>query len=851
MKPATLQPNTHRPRPATSLFVMACLMAAFALLTSCAGPRAGAGSNPSLRNAILLWHNLPEQEAVALENVIDRYRRANPEVEVVVQPQGADMDAQFLRATRSGLGPNLLLTGSTGLRELVADGAILPLDQRLSADDLARYLSVALRTLQVDGQLYGQPMAVATQVLYTNRALVDQPPSTLDELMEAVNGGQRILMNSQFLEMVWSARAFGVELFDGRGAPQDTTAGIANWLAWTEQVRDTPGFILDDNSEALRNRFLEGDIPYYVGRSDELGALSAALDADLGVAPLPAGPGGSAGPPLTTTALLINALSSERQIQHSLELVRFITSSDQQAALMREASLASANGQTRISEGLYPRIAAVTAQARTSIPYSSETLIQEAHAVLAEAFNRTMSGLAAASEAAASAQATLIDQFGFPGGETASAVCDASGPLTLLADRSARQHIILRTLVNGFARVCPGITVTIRSAPLSDSLDDVVATTEQVQEAIVATGADLLFMPHLDLPTLAEAGVIAPITGLLDSALMQQMRPITVLAMRSANQFYGVPVMVDLQTLYHNRDLVSDPAGTLADLRAQAQNGAPVVLDGSFAWGFWGVGAFGGQLFGPDGQFALSPIALTRWLAWLQESGQRFSIRSTPARSEVRQLFLDGRSAYYVGISNEFAELAGRLGEENLAVALMPQGPAGPGRPLTTIDGLMLPAGLSTQQAALAGRFLNYAASVAAQTDLLDEHQVLPANSGVRLGAYPDAVRMAVQLQTSALLQRTPWLEIVFQLGDQAYRQVLQEGRDPAEAVAEMYDQLSAEAERHEIIMPTPEAPQLPAPANAPVDETPPLDETPPAVETPTGSNEESPTPPAPVGRVP
>jgi arabinogalactan oligomer/maltooligosaccharide transport system substrate-binding protein len=848
MKPVAPQPAARRSWPLAGLVVVLCCSL---LLTSCTGARAGAGSKPSPRNAVLLWHNLPEQEAAALENVIDRYRRANPEREVIVQAQGADMDAQFLRATRSGLGPNLLLTSSTGLRELVASETILPLDQRLSADDLARYLSVALRTLQIDGQLYGQPMAVATQVLYYNRALADQPPSTLDQLMEAVNGGQRILLNSQFLEMVWSARAFGVELFDSQGNPQDTTAGIANWLAWAEQVRDTPGFILDDNSEALRNRFLEGDIPYYIGRSDELSALSAALDADLGVAPLPAGPGGSAGPPLTTTALLINALSSERQIQHSLELVRFITSSDQQAALMREASLAPANGQTRISEGLYPHIAAVIAQARTSIPYSSETLIQEAHAVLAEAFNRTMGGLAAASEAAASAQATLIDQFGFPGGETASEVCDASGQLTLLADSSARQHLILRTLANGFTSLCPEVSVTIRSVLLHDPLDDVASNAEQIETALAASDADLLFLPHLDLPTLAETGMIVPITELLDPALMQQMRPITVLAMRSANELYGAPVVVDLQLLYHNRELVRDPAGTLADLRAQAQTGAPVVLDGSFAWGFWGVGAFGGQLFGPEGQFALSPTALTGWLAWLQESGQRFGIRTTPARSEVRQLFLSGRSAYYVGISNEFDELADRLGEDKLAVALMPQGPAGPGRPLTVVDGLMVPAALSAEQAPLAARFLNYAISVAAQTELLERHGVLPANSGVRLGAYPDATRMAVQLQTSALLQRTPWLEMVFQLGDQAYRQVLQEGRAPAAAVAEMYEQLAAEAERYEIIVPIPEPAPLPAPASAPADETPPAGGTPPADETPTEGDAPSPTPPAPVGRLP
>ncbi len=283
-------------------------------------------------------------------------------------------------------------------------------------------------------------MAVDTQVLYYNRALTSQPPGTIDQLVQAVNGGERVLMNSQFLDIIWTARAFGVELFDNQGNPQDATAGIANWLAWLEQVRDTPGFILDDNSESLRNRFLEGDIPYYIGRSEAMNELVAGMGADLGVAQLPAGPAGSAGPPLTTTALLVNSLSSERQIERSLDLARFITSSDQQAALMREANLAPANGQTRISEGLYPRTATVTAQARTSIPLSNEAVIQDAYAVLATAFNSTMTGMASASEAAASAQATLIDEFGFPGGQVAGATCDDSGQLTLLVSEDPDQH---------------------------------------------------------------------------------------------------------------------------------------------------------------------------------------------------------------------------------------------------------------------------------------------------------------------------------------------------------------------------------------------------------------------------
>jgi ABC-type glycerol-3-phosphate transport system substrate-binding protein len=253
------------------------------------------------------------------------------------------------------------------------------------------------------------------------------------------------------------------------------------------------------------------------------------------------------------------------------------------------------------------------------------------------------------------------------------------------------------------------------------------------------------------------------------------------------------------------------------------------------------VGAFGGQLFGPNGEFVLSPTALTSWLAWLQESGHRFGVRTTPARSEARQLFLAGASTYYVATSTEYADLADQMGEEALAVALMPLGPGGPGRPLAVVDGLMASAGLAEDQAALAARFLNYAASASAQTRLLDAYQVLPANSTVRLERYPDVTRIAVQVQSSSLLQDTPWLSTVVELGDIAYRQVLQEGVAPADAVDEMYEALAAEAERSGFTMPTPGPAPSATPAIAP----------PAAPPTPESETGVTPSPPAAGGDAP
>lgn len=764
------------------------------LFAGCTLGAASTASQLQLRNAILLWHNLPEPEATAFANVIDRYRRANPDVDIIVQPQGPTMEDEFVRATRSGLGPDLLLTNSANVARLVDSNALRPVDDEVSAEQRARYLTVALQTLRYDDALFGLPVAIDTLVLYYNRTLAERPPTTVDQLLQAASSGQRVLMNSQFTDAIWSARAFGVDLFDGDGKPQYTTAGIANWLTWMEQVRDTPGFITDDNTEALRNRFLEGDIPYYIGHAYELNLLSNTLAPDLGVAQLPAGSVGSAGPLLTTTALLFNTMSSPNQLTLALDLARFITSSDQQAAMMREANVVPANVRTRISEGLYPEVATVEAQARTAIPWYNDGDIQAVYTVLANAYNQTMVGLVSATEAAANVQTTLVAEHGFPGAPMV-VLCLTSGELTILTSGEGAYAAILGTLVDAFSAVCPNIRVTVTRVP-QDAIAD--------RTADLNPAADLIFAPHSEMRRRIDDGSVRPITDMIDPALVQQMRPIAVEAVRVAGELYAVPLFIDPQTLFYNRVRVPDPAGTLADLRAQAQTGVPIVLDGDFEWAFWGLGAFGGRLYGDNGQFALDPQVLIDWLTWLQESQKNFGIRISTERNTMTADFVAGATAYFVTASEQENELLLNIPKADLNAALMPEGPAGPGRPFVWIDGLMVNADIDAAQLDLAARFLNFAASVAGQTELLARHLLLPANSAVLIDRYPNVMRMAEQLQSAQLLQAQPWLPLVFRLGDAAYRQVLIDGVAPTEAVASMYAALARDGAPYGIIAPTP-----------------------------------------------
>ena len=54
------------------------------------------------------------------------------------------------------------------------------------------YLAPALNTLRYRDKLYGLPLSLETSALYYNKELTDEPPETLNELLEHAVEGQKV-----------------------------------------------------------------------------------------------------------------------------------------------------------------------------------------------------------------------------------------------------------------------------------------------------------------------------------------------------------------------------------------------------------------------------------------------------------------------------------------------------------------------------------------------------------------------------------------------------------------------------------------------------------------------------------
>lgn len=411
-----------------------------------------ANSQPSatLQGRVLLWHAWTGEEAAALTNVLSRFQEIHPAVVVKEQAFAtpAEMLIQFRIAADAGLGPDLLLAPSQWIRPLRDAELIDAVTDAIDPTTSERYLPAATAALRYQDDLYGLPVALETMVLYYDRRQVEQPTTTLAELLAAATEGQLVEIGTSFFDAFWGVAAFGGQLFDREQQVILDQGGFAEWLAWLKAARETPGMILETNRTSLLTRFVEGAIAYYVGSSSEYSAILAGrTDETTGVAPvdeigvarLPAGPQGNAAPFLQVQALLFSTVSSRNQRRLALEVAHFVTNAEQQTTLMRAARLIPANRRVRVNARLEPVSAILVAQARAAVPLPNLPALDDISRLGNDAYAQVLEGVLDPTTAAANLSAAINEANRLPGVGALPSACEAQPPGTVECQTGPRE----------------------------------------------------------------------------------------------------------------------------------------------------------------------------------------------------------------------------------------------------------------------------------------------------------------------------------------------------------------------------------------------------------------------------
>jgi arabinogalactan oligomer/maltooligosaccharide transport system substrate-binding protein len=139
------------------------------------------GSTPKNNGGTLvIWAD--DQRTAALKPFADKFGKENG-VTVQVQAVSKDLQTNFVTASQSGKGPDVVVGAHDWIGNLVQNGAIDPV--QLTDKQKSAFAGIAMKAVTFNDQVYGVPYAIENLALIRNTDLAPTAPATLDDLVTA------------------------------------------------------------------------------------------------------------------------------------------------------------------------------------------------------------------------------------------------------------------------------------------------------------------------------------------------------------------------------------------------------------------------------------------------------------------------------------------------------------------------------------------------------------------------------------------------------------------------------------------------------------------------------------------
>ncbi len=259
------------------------------------------------------------------------FRTLQPKVRLQVEVFPEENLPNELRLRNStGLSPDLLLVNESTARDLVRERLIDTVSFPAALLDQLDAGSV-VRVRRTDGTLTGLPMELQPQVACFDRRRVSRSPATLSELLAFSAKGMEVGLSLDAVNLAWTLGPLGAidavsSLLARQPVTPVTRQGLESWLGWLRQADQQQHITFYPTELELLKGLIAGTLDWIPCRSINLTRVKARLGKNMGVAPLPSGPYGSASPITRERVLAFGVNSSPVQRQLALALARFAIS---------------------------------------------------------------------------------------------------------------------------------------------------------------------------------------------------------------------------------------------------------------------------------------------------------------------------------------------------------------------------------------------------------------------------------------------------------------------------------------------------------------------------------------------
>lgn len=315
------------------------------------------------------WFGLFDFYVPAWEYMVEEFQNQHPGV--TIEYVGTPFEETLNQATTAVLGnnaPDIFQLVSGWTPQMHGLGALTPTDALFDASVINGIPEGPRNAVTFDGELMAMPWVPAPIVMVYNRTLMaeagldpDQPPTTWDEFIEAVNAicalpdredGSKVYgvslrtarhPNSGHwsIPVIWG---FGGDVINADGEVVVADEAAVNAYQWYQDVVGSEcspnGFGVQESRTVFgqgRAGFIfEG--PWAKGLVDSLseGALTVAPDGDVWVAPMPAGPDGQVRMIANSHVLGISEQSENKEL--AAEFIEFMTTDPEAVTRYYDAS---------------------------------------------------------------------------------------------------------------------------------------------------------------------------------------------------------------------------------------------------------------------------------------------------------------------------------------------------------------------------------------------------------------------------------------------------------------------------------------------------------------------------------
>ncbi|WP_182659871.1 extracellular solute-binding protein [Streptomyces calidiresistens] len=336
----------------------ALLVAAVTLLplAACGTGDDDAGAE-AVTGSITFWDTSNETEAPLFNQLVAAFEREHPGIDVdYVNVPFFEAERRYLDAVGAGTAPDVLRADVGWTANMVAGDLLADLTGTPAEPDPGEFLETAVESVLFGDAVYGVPQVTDTLALMYNRELFERagltrPPRYWSEVEEyglAVAGAtdaEGIVLNTDGYFALPFLYGEDTDLIDpdartitvaGPAAVRGLSAAAS--LVESGAAPVPPG---EDAYGAMQGAFKRGDAAMMINGpwavADLLDSSVFAGGDNLGIAPVPAGSGGTAGSPTGGHNLVVSAGTRSPDAAHLF--VSFMTAAEQQEKAALELGL--------------------------------------------------------------------------------------------------------------------------------------------------------------------------------------------------------------------------------------------------------------------------------------------------------------------------------------------------------------------------------------------------------------------------------------------------------------------------------------------------------------------------------